>query len=660
MDMEIKLIKLVLDNFKGAKHFELNAEGKDIVVKGENNTGKTTIADAFYWLLFNKDSKGATKFSIKTLDSAGEEINNLKHSVYAVLDIDGKEQHIKKTYSEKWTRKRGQAKSTFTGHETVYELGATEDELTPKKLKDFNEFINSIISDEQIFKLTTNPFWFNSLKQDERKKILMSLVDEVTDEDVINSDSKLKELKKLLGDGSLEDFKMRISRNKKSINEDLKAIPVRVDEINHNMPDVRKYNKQKLEEELTEINNQIKQIDIEIKDVENGLEIEKIEKDIKSKELDIQYLKDNHNHGSKRELSSLINQDSELQRAIATKRRDLSNLTAELQKNESVMEEQNEKFKALGIKHKELVNEQKEFTTATVCDCCGQDIPDHMQQEAIQKMKENYNADKSERLEKIQSDGIEIRNKVKHLSEQNDEIESTMEELKEEIEKETKNVEEIKESIQKIQSNNTDVKDTDEYKRLDSEIKALKEKKGQSIQSMSEDVQNIVKSKKEPLINQQQEVKQKLDDIQVSQRAIDRIKELETKQEQLAQEYNELEHATFLTEEFTKQKVNLMEGSINDKFEITKFKLFDVQINQGVQDICIATHNGVPFDSGLNNAARINVGLDIINALSKHYNFYAPIMIDNAESVTDVHKTTSQQIQLEVSKKDKSLTVEVI
>ncbi|WP_204236994.1 hypothetical protein [Mammaliicoccus sciuri] len=658
--MEIKLIKLVLDNFKGAKHFELNAEGKDIVVKGENNTGKTTIADAFYWLLFNKDSKGATKFSIKTLDSTGEEINNLKHSVYAVLDIDGKEQHIKKTYSEKWTRKRGQAKSTLTGHETVYELGATEDELTPKKLKDFNEFINSIISDEQIFKLTTNPFWFNSLKQDERKKILMSLVNEVTDEDVINSDNKLKELKKLLGDGSLEDFKMRISRNKKSINEDLKAIPVRVDEINHNMPDVRKYNKQKLEEELTDINNQINQVDIEIKEVENGLEIEKIEKEIKSKELDIQYLKDNHNHGNRRDLSTLINQDSELQRAIAIKRRDLRNLTAELQKNESVMEEQNEKFKALGIKHKELVNEQKEFTTATVCDCCGQDIPEHMQQEAIQKMKENYNAYKSERLEKIQSDGIEIRDKVKQLSEQNDEIESTMEELKEEIEKETKNVEEIKESIKKIESNNTDVKDTDEYKQLDSEIKDLKEKKGQSIQSMSEDVQNIVKRKKEPLINQQQEIKQKLDDIQVSQRAIDRIKELETKQEQLAQEYNDLEHATFLTEEFTKQKVNLMEGSINDKFEITKFKLFDVQINQGVQDVCIATHNGVPFDSGLNNAARINVGLDIINALSKHYNFYAPIMIDNAESVTEVHKTTSQQIQLEVSKKDKALTVEVI
>src|SRR5699024_2043599 len=178
--------------------------------------------------------------------------------------------------------------------------------------------------------------------------------------------------------------------------------------------------------------------------------------------------------------------------------------------------------------------------------------------------------------------------------------------------------------------------------------------------SISDDVNGLIESKKEPLLNQQRDIKQKLDDIQLSQRAIERIDELESRQEQLAQEYNDLEHATFLTEEFTKQKVKLMESSINDKFEITKFKLFNVLINEGVEDVCIALHNGVPYDSGLNNAARINVGLDIINALSKHYNFYTPIMIDNAESVTDVHETTSQQVQLEVSKKDKELTVEVI
>ncbi|MBO3062763.1 ATP-binding protein [Mammaliicoccus fleurettii] len=658
--MKIKLIKLVLDNFKGAKHFELNANGKDIVVKGQNNTGKTTIADAFYWLLFNKDSKGATKFAIKTLDNAGEEINNLKHSVYAVLNIDGKEHHIKKTYSEKWTRKRGQAKASFTGHETVYELGASKEELTPKKLKDFNEFINSIISDEQIFKLTTNPFWFNSLKQDERKKILMSLVDEVTDEDVINSDDKLKELKKLLGDGSLDDFKMRIARNKKAINEDLKAIPVRVDEINHNMPDIQKYDKTKLDKELTDINNEIKLVDEQIKDVENGLSVEKIDKNIKAKQLEIQYLIDNHNSDSRRKLTSLINQESELERAIAVKKRDLNNLTSEHRSNESELEEQNEKFKSLGKMHNELVQEEKEFSTATVCDCCGQDIPAHMQEQAIKKMQESYNVDKSQKLERIQSDGIEIRNRVNYLSEQNNEIEESIEKLKQEIDEDKKNLEDLKEEIKVLESNNTKVEDTDDYKQLDSEIQALKEQKEQSIQSLNKDVEILIKNKKEPLTNQQEDIKQKLDDINVNKRATDRINELESKQEQLAQEYNELEHATFLTEEFTKQKVNLMESSINDKFEITNFKLFNVLINEGVEDVCIAMHDGVPYDSGLNNAARINVGLDIINALSKHYDFYAPIMIDNAESVTDVHKTTSQQIQLEVSKEDKELTVQVI
>src|SRR5699024_9335017 len=287
------------------------------------------------------------------------------------------------------------------------------------------------------------------------------------------------------------------------INDDLKAIPVRVDEINHNMPDVQKYDKDKLEKELASINEEIKVIDGQIKDIENGLSVEKIEKDIKSKQLEIQYLIDNHDGDSRRKLTSLNNEESEKERIVAVKRRDLSNLKAELQRNESEMEEQNEKFKNLGSKHKELVNEQKEFTTATVCDCCGQDIPAHMQEEAIKKMEESYNADKSETLEKIQSDGIEIRNRVKYLSEQNDEIEKSMETIKKEINKDTQSIDELKEEIKVLESNNTRVEDTDEYKQIDSDIQALKEQKGQSIQSISDDVNSLIESKKEPLLNQE-------------------------------------------------------------------------------------------------------------------------------------------------------------
>lgn len=100
--MDIKLIKLVLENFKGTKYFELITDGKDVSVFGDNETGKTTIADAFFWLLFNKNSKGDTKFAIKTLDSRGNEIHNLNHSVYGVLEID-----VKSIILRRFTEKSG-------------------------------------------------------------------------------------------------------------------------------------------------------------------------------------------------------------------------------------------------------------------------------------------------------------------------------------------------------------------------------------------------------------------------------------------------------------------------------------------------------------------------------------------------------------------------
>src|SRR5690625_2699704 len=102
----IKLLNLNLTNFKGIKEFDLNAAGGDIKVFGDNATGKTTLFDAFVWLLFNKDSQNRADFEIKTLVD-GKVIHKLDHEVEAVLFIDGKELTLRKVYSEKWTKKKG-------------------------------------------------------------------------------------------------------------------------------------------------------------------------------------------------------------------------------------------------------------------------------------------------------------------------------------------------------------------------------------------------------------------------------------------------------------------------------------------------------------------------------------------------------------------------
>jgi hypothetical protein len=113
----------------------------------------------------------------------------------------------------------------------------------------------------------------------------------------------------------------------------------------------------------------------------------------------------------------------------------------------------------------------------------------------------------------------------------------------------------------------------------------------------------------------------------------------------------------FLTEEFTRTKVSALESKINNKFKYARFRLFEEQLNGGLNDVCTTLFDGVPYDGGLNNAARINVGLDIINTLSEHYGFSAPIFIDNAESVTQLIDTDAQIIRLVVSEADKKLRV---
>ncbi len=128
-----------------------------------------------------------------------------------------------------------------------------------------------------------------------------------------------------------------------------------------------------------------------------------------------------------------------------------------------------------------------------------------------------------------------------------------------------------------------------------------------------------------------------------------RITELEAQEKLLAAEFEKLEGELYLTEQFVRAKVGLLEDKINSRFEHARFKLFNVLVNGGIEEVCETLYRGVPYGSALNNAAQINVGLDIINTLSEHYGFSAPIWIDNAEAVVDLLPTKGQMIRLVVS-----------
>jgi len=207
------------------------------------------------------------------------------------------------------------------------------------------------------------------------------------------------------------------------------------------------------------------------------------------------------------------------------------------------------------------------------------------------------------------------------------------------------------------------IKSAEDYTRIP-EHAALKEQKAAieaEIKAARESV-SVDKAAAQENINKLQEElktgKEKSDLFLKREQGEKRIEELKQQEKTLSKEYEELEKQLYLIEQFIKAKVAMLTEKINSMFEIVRFKLYDVQVNQGISECCVATVNGVPYNTGLNSAGRIQAGLDIIRTLQPHYGLSMPIWIDNRESCTEIPDMKSQIISLYVSPEDKILRVE--
>lgn len=136
----MKLLRLTLDNFKGTKHFSLDLpEGCSAAVYGENGTGKTTLADAWCWLLFGVDSKGQSDsknggFQVSTKGTSG-----LDYSVSAVIEVDGRTHTLRRVYREEFSRKNGESEKGQAKNHTDYYLDdtplKTKNSMTPLSIR---------------------------------------------------------------------------------------------------------------------------------------------------------------------------------------------------------------------------------------------------------------------------------------------------------------------------------------------------------------------------------------------------------------------------------------------------------------------------------------------------------------------------------------------
>ena len=635
----MKLTKLELLNFKGLKSFTINLNG-NVVIRGDNATGKTTVFDSVCWLLFGKDSLDRADFEIKTLDG-GEPIHKVNHEVTGTFTLDeGGTVELKRVYREKYSSPRG-GEVTLTGHTTDYFVDGV-----PKKEKEYKEMVSSLV-DENIFKLITNPLYFNeTYSWQNRRKLLLEICGDIDDAAVINSREDLKRLAELLDGRTVDDQRKVIASKKTAINKELDMIPVRIDEAVRNKPEVMA-DKDKLISDIKTLSTGIDEVEKQKAIIQNGFS--STEKESKIRDINRQL--------EAQKYKVLSDYHKQKQHLRCEYEASLTKLKMVEVDRDRCADRRDELNKEIERESKRIVTLQSEFDTFNAqqfnkesCPTCGQALPADKQE----ILEAEFNTNKSKKLEEWKG-LIESAVKLKaNYEEQQEIMVSKIDSLTTEASQynDAYNVKfkeyeaysepnleddpvyaDLKAQLFLLEIDDEPGADTEELTKLDEELSSMK-------------------SKKAGLETELNKFKL-IDDIN------HRILELENQQQKLVAEKNALDEASFLMDEFIKAKVNMLEENINSRFKLARFKMFNVMLNGNIEECCETTYKGVPYRS-MNNAARINVGLDIINALTSYYKVTAPVFIDNAEAVTEFVPVNSQTIKLIVDESAPQLVVKEV
>lgn len=644
----MKLIKLELQNFKGIKQFELKTNGKNVVIRGDNATGKTTIADALSWLLFGKDSMNRTSFGLKTIDADGNEIHNLDHIVSGTFEIEGEQVELTRSFKEVWKKKRGNPTPEFSGHTTDYYIDGV-----PAKEKEYKAYVGSIANDK-VFQLLANPLHFNeNMKWDERRTLLIDMFGNVNDSDILASNSKFEKLVTAIGKNSVDDYNKKIKAEKREINSELDKISIRIDEAHNSIINID-IDESEIENNIIIVKKSIDELNDKIAAEKTAgdnskliREKAKLEEDLKDKEIYYQKLREI-------DIKKWYDKVSDTIKQVGDCTKNIKRLEDNIKTCESDVKYSDERMNALREEYNALPTAP--VFDSNICPTCGQELPADVVEQQKEKALSEFNLKRSNEVERINARGIamkEAKEKSLQLIEEYNKQKIELEEKLKELETQKVEYSDNLDKIKAIPTFNT----TDERLSYQRKINALESE----ILNFSKNDNKIVGE----LLKQKSEFETQLNDLLAKKAQIEqakamqsRISELAEQQSVLSARYDELEQLTYAIEKFTKAKVNALEKLINSNFEITTFKLFDPLINGGIEETCEAMADNVPY-TALNNAMRINVGLDIINTLSEKLGVSVPIFVDNAEAITKFIETKQQTIKLIVDENCKELVVEV-
>ena len=650
----MKILSLTLENFRCIKNLTVNFDGKDADVFGANGTGKTTIANAICWLLIDRPMTDEADFTPKTAGTHG-----VNHKASMEIELaDGQRITLAKDFYEKWTRKRGSAAEEFTGNVTDYYVDGVK-----SKKKEYTEVVETAcgIDIERMKMLMVLGYFADTMKTDEKRRILFEMAGDFTDMDVIAANEELEGIENFfLVPGTadkhytVEQWKKIATEQKKKLNKDLETIPARIDEaskgIAENVEDADALNAEleRLEEKKTALEEQKRSLGTEDgKQEATRAALAGLEVDLAKQRA--AYIE--QSAAANRELNAEIDRITKDKRAISDKLDTLRWKHKDSLRTRTKMQEERKKL----MEEYAAAAARQWDAGAEICPTCHQPLPPAQ----VEELRSQFNEMNATEKEDINRRGQACsKDKIDALSAEIDTQAADITEME-------NTVREMERVIAERKANLTTpppFEETDAYKDINARMEELRD--GQRIRASAAD--GIMNSYDHDIAAVREEiaaVNLRIAKATASEDSRRRVGQLRQELKDTAAQVEYLEQGLHLCEEFVRTKARMVTESINSRFKSIRFRLFRNQTNGGLREVCepmIENKAGewVEYRSA-NYAAQVNANLDIVSTLGKHYGVHLPVLMDQGESVTSPLAVDEQFIRFIVSAEDEEIRVEV-
>lgn len=636
------LKKVVLENFMCYAHAEFDFYAITKIMT-KNGKGKSTIATAYLWCLFNCDYELKDNPVVRR-EVDGKSVDDMDTSVELTLDVDGKEITMKKVQKRTYSKDGSSYKD-----DNKYFINDV-----PKTLKDFNTYLDA---DMNAFKMCSNVNAFLNQKPAEMREYLFGLVGDVTDLDIVSQKAELAELVPLLNKYTVEELSAMNKATKTKITKDLPILDGQIKEKERDIQLKQAIEVSNLELQKNSLKEQI--ADCMAKQTDNDkliAEYDKDSSDILNLKFELSDMSRKANEENVKARRNLESQISNLNYVIDDGKKSVRNAEEIVGFNKEKIEEHQ---RTLDVSREEWKAEkEREFDeNSLICPYCKQEYPEDKKEE----LRADFKAHKENELNRITDKGNTAKEMLDEAKKALDEAEQELTDRKQKLEKHLVDLADIKKQFAELPQE-IDVSATEEYKALEQKI-AEKE------QAMHK--ANDISAVKAELKAQETVLRQQLAEcesqIAKSDTAADEQRLEELKQTRIDSEQNKTnaEKILDLLDELDKAKNEALTEAVNSHFGLVKWQLFEYAKNGNYKSCCIPTVDGKSILTTMSNKGNRILGrVDICNSIQKISSISVPIILDDSESLDEdnqkkvVEMVDSQLIMLIVNNSEKLEIVE--